>query len=410
MLRTVEETQEAIRRRVRRLPVEQVPLLEAPGRVLAASVTADIDVPPFDNTAVDGYAVRAADTAGAGPETPVALRTLADVPAGVTGQEAVTAGTAARIMTGAPVPPGADAIVMVEDTRRTDDGRVEILEAAQTGQHVRRAGEDVPKGTEALLAGTFLRAAEIAMLATMGRATVPTFRPARVAVISTGDEVVEIEEGVAPPPGKIRNSNRYALAALVREAGAVVHSLTHIPDELDATLTALRACADPQTGADLIVTAGGVSVGDRDFVKPALETLGTLELWRVAMKPGKPLAFGSIGDTLFFGLPGNPVSAMVTFELFVRPALGKMAGRAEDELARRQVPARLLEAVAHAPGRREYVRAMTTVQDGQFLTRPTGAQGSGILRSMTLANSLCIIPEESSGVAAGETITVLLLD
>jgi molybdopterin molybdotransferase len=298
----------------------------------------------------------------------------------------------------------------VEDTRRADAGTVAILEAAQTGQHVRRAGEDVPKGTDVLRIGTFLRAAEIAMLATMGRAAVPTFRPARVAVVTTGDEVVEIEEGVAPPPGKIRNSNRYALAALVREAGAVVHSLTHIPDELEATRAALRACADPQTGADLIVTAGGVSVGDRDFVRPALEELGTLELWRVAMKPGKPLAFGSIGDTLFFGLPGNPVSAMVTFELFVRPALWKMAGRADAELARRQVPARLLEPIAHVPGRREYVRAVTTVQDGQFLTRPTGAQDSGILRSMTLANSLFIIPEEAAGVAAGETVTALLLD
>ncbi len=406
---TVEEALERILGRARRLPEERVPLLEALDRVLAEDIAADINVPPFDNTAVDGYAVRAADTGEAAPESPVFLRTLADLPAGVTAQETVEAGTAARIMTGAPVPPGADAIVMVEDTRSAPDGLVSILEAAQRGQHIRRAGEDVTRGTVVLHAGTPIRAAEIAMLATMGRATVPTVRPARVAVISTGDEIVEIEEGVPPPPGKIRNSNRYALAALVREAGAVVHSMTHIPDEPAATEAVLRACADPAHGADVIVTAGGVSVGDRDYVKPALEKLGRLDLWKVAMKPGKPLAFGSIGETLFFGLPGNPVSAMVTFELFVRPTLWKMAGRAATGLARPQVQARLLEGVSHIPGRREYVRAVTTTQEGHFVTQPTGAQGSGLLHSMTRANSLLILPQESPGASAGEVVTVLLL-
>ncbi len=409
-MRTVEEALETILAQARTLPSVRVPLLEALGRVLNEDVTADISVPPFDNTAVDGYAVRAADTAGAAPESPVLLFVTVDVPAGVVAREAVTAGTAARIMTGAPMPPGADAVIMVEDTRPAQDGRVMILEAAQPGQHVRRAGEDVSCGTVVLTQGTFVRAAEIAMLATMGRATVSVVRPARVAVVSTGDEVVDIGEGVAPPPGKIRNSNLYALAALVREAGAVVHSLTHIPDEPVSTEATLRACADPATGADVIVTAGGVSVGDRDFVKPALESLGRLELWRVAMKPGKPLAFGGIGETLFFGLPGNPVSAMVTFELFVRPALWKLMGRAESDLARRQVPAVLLESLEHTPGRREYVRAVTTLRDGRFETRPTGAQGSGLLHSMTRANSLLIVPQESRGVAAGETVAVLLLE
>lgn len=410
-MQTVEEALTTILEQIRKpLPTERVALLAALGRTLAEPVVADIDVPPFTNSAVDGYAVRAADTAGASSATPVTLRTLSEVPAGALPTEAVTAGTAVRIMTGAPVPAGADAIVMVEDTRAEEQGAVTVLEAAQSGQHVRRAGEDVPLGTQVLQAGTLLRAAEIAMLATMGRATVATVRPARVAILSTGDEVVEIEEGVVPPPGKIRNSNRYALAALVREAGAVVHSLTHVPDDPEATEAALRACADPKTGADVIVTAGGVSVGDRDFVKPALEKLGRLDMWRVAMKPGKPLAFGAIGKALFFGLPGNPVSAMVTFELFVRPALWKLAGRAEADLARRQVHAVLTEAVSHIPGRREYVRAVTTTHDAEFMTRPTGAQGSGILRSLTLANSLLIIPEDSTGVAAGERVPVLLLD
>ncbi|HZO91788.1 MAG TPA: gephyrin-like molybdotransferase Glp [Chthonomonadaceae bacterium] len=407
---TVEEALEAILRSARRLPSERVPLLESLGRVLAEDIAADINVPPFDNSAVDGYAVRAADTAGATPEAPVLLRTLADVPAGELARETVTEGTAARVMTGAPMPPGADAMVMVEDTRPAGAGQVAILEAAQPNQHIRQAGEDVRRGEVVLRAGACIRAAEIAMLATMGRASVPTVRPPRVAVISTGDEVVDIEEGVAPPPGKIRDSNRYALAALVREAGAVLHSITHIPDDLAATEAALRACADPVGGADVLVTAGGVSVGDRDFVKPALERLGRLDLWRVAMKPGKPLAFGSIGKALFFGLPGNPVSAMVTFELFVRPALWKMAGRDESELARPQVQAVVLEDVPHAPGRREYVRAVTATEGGRFVTRPTGAQGSGILHSMTRANSLLIVPQDSPGIPAGETATVLLLE
>jgi molybdopterin molybdotransferase len=407
---TVEEALEKILARAPRLPQERVPLLESLGRVLAEDIAADINVPPFDNSAVDGYAVRAHGTVGATPELPIFLRTLADIHAGATSQETILGGTAARIMTGAPVPPGADAIVMVEDTRQTDDGRVAILEAAREGQHIRQAGEDVRQGAVTLRAGTRIRSAEIAMLATLGRATVPTVRPARVAVISTGDEIVEITEGVPPPPGKIRNSNRYALAALVREAGACVHSMNHIPDDPAATEAALLACADPTQGTDVIVTAGGVSVGDRDFVKPALEKLGRLELWRVAMKPGKPLAFGGIGETLFFGLPGNPVSAQVTFELFVRPTLWKMAGRAADDLARPQVQAILTEDVPHMPGRREYVRAITTFEEGRFLTRPTGAQESGILHSMTRANSLLILPQDSTGITAGTSVTVLLLD
>ncbi|HZT42829.1 MAG TPA: gephyrin-like molybdotransferase Glp [Chthonomonadaceae bacterium] len=405
-MRTVEEALEAILGRVKRLPVARVALLDSLGRVLAEDVAADIAVPPFDNSAVDGYAVRAADITGARPESPVRLRTLPEVPAGALATKPVLPGTAARIMTGAPVPPGADAIVMVEDTRSAGES-IEILQAAQPGQHVRYAGEDVTPGSVVLRAGTLIHAAEIAMLATMGRATVPTFRPARVAVLSTGDEVVDIEEGVAPPPGKIRNSNGYALAALVREAGAEVRTRLHISDDLDATEAALRQCVE--AGADAIVSAGGVSVGDRDFIKPALERLGRLELWRVAMKPGKPLAFGSIGEILFFGLPGNPVSALVTFELFVRPALGKMAGRQEEDLKRPVVQAVVTEPVAHVPGRREFVRAVTTAEGGRFLTRPTGAQVSGILHSMLGANSLLVIPEDSSGLTPGQTAAVLLL-
>lgn len=404
---TVEEALQSILARVRPLSAEVALLPEALGRVLAEEVEADIDLPPFDNSGVDGYAVRAADTVGATASAPIRLRAPVYLPAGARPEEPIEAGTAARIMTGAPIPSGADAVVMVEDTRVEANGYVAILEAARSMQHFRRAGEDVRRGTRVLEAGTLIKAAEIAMLAAVGRTRVRVARTPRVAVISTGDEVVEIEEGVIPPLGKIRNSNRHALIALVREVGATLHSAQHLPDDLDAIVDALRVCADPQTGADVIVTAGGVSMGDRDFVKPALERLGELALWKVAMKPGKPLAFGSIGDTLFFGLPGNPVSAFVTFELFVRPTLWKLAGRTD--LERPMVQGTATGAVPHTPGRREYVRAHTTFRAGRFEARPTGAQGSGILSSLIGANSLLVLPEDAPGLSAGDPIAILLL-
>ena len=393
-------------------------------------------MPPFDNSAVDGYAVRAIDTTGAETSAPVMLACVGEVPAGVWPNVVVGAGQCVRIMTGAPLPPGADALIMVEDTRLESGERVRVGAAARPGQHVRYAGEDIRVGDLVLRAGTRLRAAHIGLLAQMGRVRVPVTRLPRVAVISTGDEVVELEEGVVPTGGKIRNSNSYALAALVQEAGASVHSRQHLPDDLETTLAAFRQCALPSEhsqeehsqaenvgengaskganaaseGVDVIVTAGGVSMGDRDYVKTALETLGTLDLWRVAMKPGKPLAFGRIGRTLFFGLPGNPVSAQVTFELFVRPALRKMAGEQTDNWGRRQVEALLLEPIAHVPGRREYVRAITEWQAGRYVTRPLGGQSSADTLALARANSLVIVPEASNGAAAGETLPVLLLD
>jgi molybdopterin molybdotransferase len=406
---TVEEAQARILAEIEPLGIERVPLAEALGRTLAADITADIDLPPYDNSAVDGYAVRAIDTVGATPDQPVILTTLADIPAGEPAREVVTAGRAARIMTGAQVPSGADAVVMVEDTRREPDGVVAILEAARPEQHVRRAGEDVRQGVTVLSAGVPLRPAEIGLLATVGRALTPVYRRARVAVLSTGDEVVEVQEGILPPPGKIRNSNLPVLAALVREAGAELHSARHLPDDLEAIVNAFRACADPKTGADVIVTAGGVSMGDRDYVKPALERLGRLDMWRVSMKPGKPLVHGRIGRTRFFGLPGNPVSSLVTFEMFVRPTLWRLAGVSPDRLARPQVRAEVLEPVNHTPGRREYVRAITVSEDGRFVTRPTGGQGSGNLHTLALANSLLIVPDASPGLQPGDRADVILL-
>jgi molybdopterin molybdotransferase len=407
-LRTVEEAFKAIIGQVTCRPVERVPLLEAAGRVLAETAYADIDLPPFDNSAVDGYAVAAIDTAGATAQNPCRLRTLDDVPAGAPALQTVHTGAAVRVMTGGPLPPGADAMVMIEDTALVEAGWVEIREEARPEQHVRRRGEEMRCGDPALSAGVLLRPAEVGMLATLGFATAPVYRQARVAIVTTGDEVVDVVAGERPPPGHIRNSNRYMLAALVQEAGGTLHSLTHVRDDLAATEEAFRALSAPETGADVILTAGGVSVGDRDFVKPALEKLGRLDLWRVAMKPGKPVVFGRIGETLFFGLPGNPVSARVTFELFVRPALWKMMGRTA--LDRFRVRATLTHAVSHIPGRREYVRAVTRSEGERLLTTPTdAAQGSGILSSLTAANSLLIVPTEAEALAAESIVEVILL-
>jgi molybdopterin molybdotransferase len=409
---TVEEALNKILAGVSALPAERVPLLQARGRVLSEDIFADIDNPPFDNSAVDGYAVISADTTGASPDSPIRLREMGEVTAGSVSGQAVTSGTCIRVMTGAPMPRGADAMVMREDIREDSatggaEKNVLVLEAARVGDHVRRAGEDVTRGQKVLEAGTLVGPTEIAMLAAMGQAEVSCIRKPRVAVFSTGDELVEVS--IKPGPGQIRDSNRYTLAALVGEAGMELHSMLHLPDDQDATESAFRTAAGMDGGqaADVIVTSGGVSVGDRDYVKPALEKLGSLDLWRVKMKPGKPLAYGRIKNTVFFGLPGNPISTMVTFELFVRPTLCKLAG--QTDLCRPLVQAELTDGISHHPGREEYVRAFVTIKNGRYLAQPTGAQGSGVLTSMLGANGLIRIPESSEGLAAGDPIEVLLL-
>jgi len=414
-MHSLEEALEQILRAARPLDAVQTPLLECLGAYLAEDVFADIDIPPFDNSAVDGYAVRSADTAGAGPNSPVMLREIAEILAGGAPEAVVTSGTACRIMTGAPMPPGADAVVMIEDvTCEAREGHAElqvaILDAAEPEQHVRRAGDDLRVGTRVLECGQRIRPAEIAMLATMGRATVSVYRRPRVAVFSTGDELVDIADGGIPPIGKIRDSNRYTLAAMVEDAGAVVHSIGQLPDSPEATEAALRAASDPSTGADVILTAGGVSMGDRDFVRPAVERLGELALWKVAIKPGKPLAFGRIGKALMFGLPGNPISAIVTFELFARPAMKQMAGADRSSMFRNRVTARATTKVPHSPGRREFIRANTAWKGDHFETCPSGKQGSGMLASAVASNSLLIVPEDSAGVVEGDVVEVLMLD
>lgn len=374
-----------------------LPLSDSLGCVLAEDIFASQAVPPFDNSSMDGFAVRAADLAN----IPAVLAVQGDIPAGALSLPALTPGSALRIMTGAPVPPGADAVVPVEDTGVRAEG-VAFLEPVMPGQNVRRAGEDVQPGSLVVAAGSRIRPAEVGMAAVVGRASVRAHPRPRVAILSTGDELVE--PGQPLLPGQIYNSNAYALAAQVAEAGGVVTHRLHARDTPGALREAFDACA----GADVLLTSGGVSVGDYDFVKAVFAERGTMDFWRVAIRPGKPVAFGRWEETIFFGLPGNPVSSMVTFELFVRPALRRLRGLAD--LARPTATARLTEDARHTPGRQSYQRAVVTSEEGGCCVTPGSKQGSGMMRSMVQANALLVIPADVPVIPVGETATVLLLD
>jgi molybdopterin molybdotransferase len=372
-------------------------LANALGQVLAEDLITPHDLPPFDNSSMDGFAVRAADIADAGAVLPV----QGDIAAGALLVPMLTPHMALRIMTGAPLPDGADTVVPVEDTQARADG-IAFLERAEYGQHIRRAGEEVERGAVVVPCGARLRPAEIGMAATIGRAEILAYPKPRVAIVSTGDELVA--PGTKLQRGQIYNSNAYALGAQVEEAGGIVTHKLHARDTPDA----LRATFDACAGADMLITSGGVSVGDFDYVKAVFAERGTVDFWRVAIRPGKPLAFGRWDKTLFFGLPGNPVSSMVTFELFVRPALRKLAGHTD--LARPIATARLTEEASHTPGRRSYQRAVVVHENGKYSVRTTGSQGSGMLGSMVLANALLVLPSETEVFPSGTEITVLLLD
>lgn len=377
-------------------PVE-TPLHEALGRMLAEDVISPLALPPFANSAMDGYAVRAADVQSA-----VTLPVMGEIAAGATAWPGLTPGTALRIMTGAPLPSGADTVVPVEDTE-TQGESVYIGLAVTPGRCVRKAGEDVEAGATVLSADTLLRPAEIGMAAAVGRTSLLTRPRPRVAILSTGDEL--IEPGQALGPGQIYNSNAYALAAQVTEAGGVVVRQIHAGDSPEALRQALDTC---QGAADVILSSGGVSVGAYDFVKDVLGERGSVDFWRVAIRPGKPVVFGECEEALFFGLPGNPVSSLVTFELFVRPALRQMRGLSD--VLPPTVQARLTEDAEHEPGRRSFQRAFLTQEGEARFVHPVGGQGSHQMRSLVLANSLLILPEHLSRIAAGEFATVMPLD
>ncbi len=398
---SVEEARRFVLDAAEPLGAETVPAAEALGRVLAEPVRSGRTLPPEDNSAMDGYAVRAADVAAPPAELPVVY----EVPAGGHAPRPLAPGEAARIFTGAPVPPGSDAVVRQEDTERTGD-RVRIDVGVPAGENVRRAGEDVAAGDEVFVAGERLRPAHLGMIASLGRTQLAVHRRPRVALLSGGDELVEPDGDVTG--GKIVSSNSYTLAAQCREIGAEPRYLGIARDEpadIERRLRAGLAC-------DALVSSAGVSVGDRDHVRSVLEALGCkLEFWGVRVKPGYPFVFGRFADgrgPLVFGLPGNPVSAMVTFELLVRPVLLRLAGWSA--LDRPVLDVVLGETLTKKAGRAHYVRVRLERREGRVVARTTGNQSSGVLRSMARAHGLLVFPETATRLAEGDCARVLLLD
>ncbi len=381
------------------LDPERLPLDEVLGLVLAEDIVAPEDLPPVANSAMDGYAVISADTAGTSPDAPRTLTLLEDLPAGRWPEMALREGCASRIMTGAPLPSGADAVVRVEWTEPGGNGSVVIRRAVPAGQDVRPRGEDVRCGEMALRSRVLLRPAEIGMLAALGYSDALVFPRPRVAIVTTGNELVD--PCVPVPPGCIRDSNRYSLAAQVNWSGACAGPLLRVRDEEVAVKEALRKCAQ----ADLILTSGGVSVGDFDLVKDCLAQSGRIHFSKVAMRPGKPLVFGEIAGKPVFGLPGNPVSSMVAFEIFVRPALDQMRGLPP----RPRVYGELAEPVRHKPDRRTYLRAQIVSSEACPRVRPVAVQGAGQISSLTQADVLAIIPEGRECLETGARVEIIPL-
>ncbi len=398
----VEEALKTILEKIRPLDCENVPITLALGCVIGEDIVSGRTIPPLANSAMDGYAVVAADTAFASKTKPAVLEVLEDVPAGKVATQPIRTGQAIRIMTGAPLPDGADAVVRVEDTE-AQAGKVKIFVAAAAGLDIRAAGEDVKTGELVIPKGSILRAAEIGMLAALGRSYVGVHQRPVVAVVSTGDELAEVDE--TPGPGKIVNSNGYSLAALVLEAGGIPLQVGIARDNREDLLAKFRAASR----ADIVISSGGVSVGDYDLVKDIMAEIGSrIQFWRVAMRPGRPLAFGLLEGKPLFGLPGNPVSSMVSFEQFIRPAILKMRGYSN--IYRRAVRAEITEGYKKKQGLKYFLRARVELRDGKYVAALTGEQGSGILKSMVLANGLVVLPENTTSVKPGDEVAVQLLD
>ncbi len=382
------------------LPSERRNILNCAGYVLAEELSAAENIPPFDNSAMDGYAVRAADVQNASQENPAVLSVTETIAAGYAPTKQVAIGQAARIMTGAMMPEGADAVVMQEVTQQ-EGNKVKIFEGVEKFENVRFTGESVKAGNLVMGKGKHLRPPEVSMLASLNCAEVSVHRKPTVAIVSTGDELTPLGESLEP--GKIRDSNRYGLYAQVEEAGGIPIDMGIARDNAAETERIFR---NALSEADALITSGGVSVGEHDIVKNVLEKLGKINFWRVAMKPGKPQAYGIADGKPIFGLPGNPVSSLVVFELFVRPALLKMAGHTD--LLRPTFKAALSESITNKDGRVNYMRAILKASDGQYTAETTGPQGSGILHSLVLANGLITIPAGVT-LAAGETVDAQFL-
>lgn len=395
----VRQALETILQDVHPLPPERVSILDACGRVIAEAVAAPRHIPPRDNSAMDGYAVRRADLGGG------ALRVVESIPAGREGSRPLAAGEAMKIMTGAPVPDGADTVVPVEDTRAEGD-RVEILAAPAVGSHIREAGEDVREGEEVIPIGSRVRPAEVGMLASLGRSFVLVHQRPRVAILATGDEIVEVD--ASTDGDKIINSNSYGLSAQVAGEGAVPVLLGIGRDDPEGLAEMLRRASR----CDVVLTTGGVSMGDYDFVRPVLAASGVeVKFWKVAMRPGRPIVYGTRGSVPFFGLPGNPVSALVGFEQFVRPVLRRLQGHRR--LFRPMVEAVLGEeagAVRAGAGRMDFVRCRVERDGGGYRVVSVKKQGSGMLKTLVEANALMVLPPESTGVTPGDRVRVQIYD
>jgi len=402
-MKSVEEHLAHILDNVAPTPAIELPLLDAHGCLLAADVVAEVDLPPWDNSAMDGYAVRLADALGATPEYPAELSVIDDIAAGRVPSRPIGAGTAARIMTGAPVPPGAEAIVPVE---QTDGGtaRVAIRAQPMNGQHIRRRGDDVHAGETLLRAGTLLGPAQLGLIAAIGRSTVSARPRPRVVVISTGSEL--IEPGGELRPGAIHESNSFMLAAAAREAGAVAYRVGLVPDDPDEVLDVI---SEQLVRADAIVTSGGVSAGAYDVVKAVLSKLGTVEFTGVRMHPGKPQGFGRISSTPIFTLPGNPVSAFVSFEVFVRPAIRRMRGLAPER--RPMIRASAVEAMMSPYGKTQFARGLLGPPRlyGPPEVRPVGGPASHLLGDLANANCLVVLGEDVTEVGVGDHVDVIPL-
>lgn len=404
---SVEEALGKVLSYVNILGAEEKPILECLGQVLDEDIRSPVNVPPLDNSAMDGYAVKAEDAAGASQSSPITLDVIGEVRAGALPHKEVATGTAIRIMTGAPLPQGADSVVQFEhtDEEQRSDSTLEhigILQPVTKGQNVRRAGEDIARGDQVLTKGTVLRPAETGVLASLGRERIKVVRRPVVAILATGDELVEL--GQPLPEGKIYNSNSYSAAALVLRYGGIPRVIGIASDNAGDIESKIREALS----SDMLLTSGGVSMGDYDLVKEVLAEQGDISFWKVRMKPGKPLAFGTIKGIPHLGLPGNPVSVMITFELFARPAILKMMGK--KNLSKPIVEATLEGSIKNTDGRRIFARAAVRREGERYLSRITGPQGSGILTSMSQANGLVVVPEDADSLSDGDTVNVMMLD
>ncbi len=411
---SVEEALDKILSFVVTLGDEEKPILDCLGQVIAEDVYAPFNVPPSDNSAMDGYAVQSASIAGAKRDNARVLRVIGELPAGHVTKLAVEADTAIRIMTGAPIPSGADAVVPFEDTDEENrkgmpnsKTEIGIYTATKLGANIRRRGEDVAKGDLVIGKGKLLLPADIGVLASLGKAKVSVVRRPVIGILATGNEVVEIDRPLSD--GQIYNSNSYSLAAQVLRYGGVPRLLGIAQDNVEQLTSAIRHALD----CDMLITSGGVSVGDYDMVKEVLAVEGNISFWTVRMKPGKPLAFGTFRrddgtKVAHLGLPGNPVSSMVTFEIFARPAIYKMMGRID--WVRPAVKAVMEDSIKNKDGRRVFTRVVVSKRGNEYSARLTGEQSSGVLTSMSKANGLAVIPETTNEVKPGTIVDVIMLD